>query len=122
MNTGDNRRCDIIQLVAISGDHTFNRYMMPQVAIDRGATAVTGFRVHNGKLFQNGRAMNTAILTEALTSFLDFLRSLEQPVLLAAHGARRFDIPVLDRALFRCSFTKEFQGLDSRFLDTLQLS
>jgi hypothetical protein len=83
----DTKRCDIIQLAAISGDLTFNMYMMPQVAIDRGATAVTGFRVHNGKLFQNGRAMNTAILHEALASFLDFLWSLEKPVLLAVHNA-----------------------------------
>ncbi|CAL8321523.1 unnamed protein product [Gadus morhua 'NCC'] len=118
----DTKRCDIIQLAAISGDLTFNMYMMPQVAIDRGATAVTGFRVHNGKLFQNGRAMNTAILHEALASFLDFLWSLEQPVLLAAHNARRFDIPVLDKALFRCSLDEDFQQLGSRFLDTLPLN
>ncbi|CAL8291352.1 unnamed protein product [Boreogadus saida] len=66
--------------------------------------------------------MNTIILHEALASFLDFLWSLEQPVLLAAHGARRFDIPVLDRALFRCSLDEEFQQLGSSFLDTLPLS
>ncbi|CAL8291334.1 unnamed protein product [Boreogadus saida] len=65
--------------------------------------------------------MNTAILHEALASFLDFLWSLEQPVLLAAHGARCFDKPVLDRALLWCSFTKEFQELGSRILDTLHL-
>ena len=118
----DTKRCDIIQLAAISGNCTFNMYMMPQVAMERGDTAVPGFRVHNDKLFQNGRAMNTAILHEALASFLDFLWSLEQPVLLAAHNARRFDIPVLDKALFRCSLDEDFQQLGSRFLDTLPLS
>ncbi|CAL8321502.1 uncharacterized protein LOC115550703 [Gadus morhua] len=118
----DTWQCDIIQLAAISGVHSFNIYMMPQVAIDRGATAVNGFSVSDGALLLRGTAMPTATLTEALTSFLDFLRSLEQPVLLAAHNARRFDKPVLDRALLGCSLARQFQQLGSRFLDTLPLS
>ena len=118
----DTWQCDIIQLAAISGVHTFNIYMMPQVAIDRGATAVNGFSVSDGALLLRGTAIPTATLTEALTSFLDFLRSLEQPVLLAAHNARRFDKPVLDRALLGCSLARQFQQLGSRFLDTLPLS
>jgi DNA polymerase III alpha subunit (gram-positive type) len=96
--------------------------MMPQVAIDRGATAVNGFSVSDGALLLRGTAIPTATLTEALTSFLDFLRSLEQPVLLAAHNAGRFDKPVLDRAILRCSLARQFQQLGSRFLDTLPLS
>ena len=118
----DTRRCDIIQLAAISGDRTFNEHMMPQVAIDRKATALTGLRVKHGRLLQHGRALHTVLLHEALAAFLDFLWSLKQPVLLAAHNARRFDKPVLDRALFRCCLTRQFQQLGSRFLDTLPLS
>ncbi|CAL8375727.1 unnamed protein product [Arctogadus glacialis] len=94
---------------------------MPEIAIDRGAAEVTGFSVRDGALLLQGRAVPTVTLTEALTSFLDFLQSLEQPVLLAAHGARRFDKPV-DRALIRCSLTRQFQQLGSRFLDTFLLS
>ncbi|CAL8375733.1 unnamed protein product [Arctogadus glacialis] len=94
-------RCEIIQLAAISGERTFNVYTMPEIAIDRGAAEVTGFSVRDGALL---------------------LQSLEQPVLLAAHGARRFDKPVLDRALLKCSLTRQFQQLGSRFLDTFLLS
>ncbi|XP_030221845.1 uncharacterized protein LOC115550712 isoform X1 [Gadus morhua] len=115
-------RCEIIQLAAISGERTFNVYMMPEIAIDRGAAEVTGFSVRDGALLLQGTAVPTVTLTEALTSFLDFLQSLEQPVLLAAHGARRFDKPVLDRALLRCSLTRQFQQLGSRYLDTFLLS
>ena len=97
-------------------------YMMPEIAIDRGAAEVTGFSVRDGALLLQGTAVPTVTLTEALTSFLDFLQSLEQPVLLAAHGARRFDKPVLDRALLRCSLTRQFQQLGSRYLDTFLLS
>ncbi|CAL8375732.1 unnamed protein product [Arctogadus glacialis] len=114
-------RCEIIQLAAISGERTFNVYTMPEIAIDRGAAEATGFSVRDGALLLQGRAVPTVTLTEALTSFLDFLQSLEQPVLLAAHGARRFDKPV-DRALIRCSLTRQFQQLGSRFLDTFLLS
>ena len=115
-------RCEIIQLAAISGERTFNVYMMPEIAIDRGAAEVTGFSVRDGELLLQGTAVPTVTLTEALTSFLDFLQSLEQPVLLTAHGARRFDKPVLDRALLKCSLTRQFQQLGSRYLDTFLLS
>ncbi|CAL8321542.1 unnamed protein product [Gadus morhua 'NCC'] len=115
-------RCDIIQLAAISGERTFNVYMMPKIAIDRGAAEVTGFSVRDGALLLQGTAVPTVTLPEALTSFLDFLQSLEQPVLLAAHGARCFDKPVLDRALLRCSLTRQFQQLGSRYLDTFLLN
>ncbi|CAL8291350.1 unnamed protein product [Boreogadus saida] len=118
----DTKQCDIIQLAAISGDRTFNVYMMPQVAIDEGAMEVNGFSVSDGALLLCGRAMPTVTLPEALTSFLGFLWSLEQPVLLAAHNARHFAKPVLDRALLRCSLNWQFQQLGSRFLDTLPLS
>ena len=43
-------------------------------------------------------------------------------MLLAAHNARGFDIPVLTRALQRCFLTQRFQTLGSRFLDTFLLS
>ncbi|CAL8291328.1 unnamed protein product [Boreogadus saida] len=115
-------RCEIIQLAAISGERTFNVYTMPKIAIDRGAAEVTGFSVRDGALLLQGTAVPTVTLTEALTSFLDFLQSLEQPVLLVAHGARRFDQPVLDRALLKCSLTRQFQQLGSRYLDTFLLS
>ncbi|CAL8370355.1 unnamed protein product [Boreogadus saida] len=122
----DTWQCDIIQLAAISGVHTFNMYMMPQVPIHIKANEVNGFSVSDGELLLRGTAMPTVTLTEALTSFLAFLQSLKQslkqPVLLAAHNGRRFDNPVLDRALIGCSLDEEFQQLGSRFLDTLELS
>ncbi|CAL8359546.1 unnamed protein product [Lota lota] len=115
-------RCDIIQLAAISGDRPFNVFTVPETAIDRGAAEVTGFSVRDGALFRRGVAMTTVTLHEALTSFISFLSSFEQPVLLAAHNAKRFDIPVLNRALRGCSLTEQFQQLGSSFLDTFLLS
>uniref|UniRef100_A0A8C5B8C8 Uncharacterized protein n=1 Tax=Gadus morhua TaxID=8049 RepID=A0A8C5B8C8_GADMO len=76
--------------------------------------AVTGFSVQDGALFLNDRAVPTMTLLKALTSFLDFLRSLEQPVLVPNS--------ICPRALLRCSLHGHFQQLGSSFLDTLRLS
>ena len=118
----DCRSCDIIQLAAISGGHTFNVYIMPEDGIDIITRVTTGFEDRNGKLFQNDIAMPTITLHKALGAFISFLQSFDQPVLLAAHDAKCFDKPVLDRALFRCSLTEQFKMLGSSFLDTLLLS
>ena len=115
---------DIIQLAAISGDHTFNVYMMPEVAIDKKTTAVTGFEVKNGKLIQDYLSVSkmTVTLHQALTSFIAFLRSLKQPVLLAAHNAKLIHRHKLEKELYRCALTDQFKQLGPRFLDTCQLS
>jgi DNA polymerase III epsilon subunit-like protein len=113
---------DIIQLAAISGDHTFNVYMMPEVAIDKRTTAVTGFKVDNGMLFKDYNSVSTVTLHQALTSFIAFLRSLKQPVLLAAHNAKLIHRNKLEKALYRCALTDQFKQLGPRLLDTCQLS
>ena len=90
--------------------------------MDKPTAAAKGYQLQYGALFHNGIKVATVTLHKALASFISFLRSLKQPVLLAAHDARRFDKPVLDRSLFRCSLTQQFQQLGVRFLDTLLLS
>ncbi|CAL8237669.1 unnamed protein product [Boreogadus saida] len=113
---------DIIQLAAVSGDHTFNVYMMPEVAINKRTTAVTGFKVNDGKLLQDYNSVSTVTLHQALTSFIAFLRSLKQPVLLAAHNARQIHRNKLEKVLYRCALTDQFKQLGPRYLDTCQLS
>ncbi|XP_059916521.1 uncharacterized protein LOC132464249 [Gadus macrocephalus] len=115
---------DIIQLAAVSGDHTFNVYMMPEVAIDKRTTAVTGFQVMYGKLYQDNMSVSqkTFTLHQALTSFIAFLRSLKQPVLLAAHNAKYIHRRKLEKELYRCALTDQFKQLGPRFLDTCLLS
>ncbi|KAJ3596711.1 hypothetical protein NHX12_003115 [Muraenolepis orangiensis] len=120
--TGLDSTCDIIQLAAVSGERSFNSYMVPKAAIDREAADITGFRVQDSVLLQGGRPVPTVPLREALTSFLTFLSSLGGPVLLAAHNGKRFDAPILTRQLRRCSLMQQFQQLGSMFMDTFLLS
>lgn len=114
--------CDIIQLSAICGERTFNVYTLPRRALTESAKQVTGFTVREDRLFLRGVPMETTPLVEALTSFIGFLRSFHRPVLLAAHGARRFDAPVLSRVLRHCSLRQEFQAVVLGFVDTFLLS
>ncbi|XP_026167352.1 protein PML-like [Mastacembelus armatus] len=118
----DTTVCDVIQLAAICGDRAYNVYILPGRDLDESAKRVTGFRFRNNSLFLDGIQVATTPLQEALANFITFLRSFQRPVLLAAHGARRFDVPVLTRVLKRCLLWQEFQQVVSGFLDTLPLS
>ncbi|KAM6941003.1 DNA polymerase III PolC-type-like [Lycodopsis pacificus] len=117
----DTTVCHIIQLSAISGDRVFNVYTLPDHELSEGAKRVTGFTVSNGNLLLKGTPVNTVPLADALTSFIDFLRSFRSPVLLAAHNAKRFDAPVLLRVLRELSLLQEFKQVAAGFLDTFLL-
>ncbi|XP_059916517.1 uncharacterized protein LOC132464246 isoform X2 [Gadus macrocephalus] len=122
-DSSETRGGDIIQLAAISGVQTFNVYIMPQSDIDIHTTASTGFMVAGGKLVKNfGTAVSTIPLHEALTSFYDFLRSFNRPILLAAHKAQDFSLPILKNALIRCYLAQQFHELGPSFLDIYLLS
>ncbi|KAM4618678.1 uncharacterized protein ACJ7VT_008023 [Polymixia lowei] len=117
----DTKVCDIIQLSAISGERVFNVYTVPQTTITDEAAEITGFTVERGTLCLHGRPVSTVSLDQALASFIAFLRSVGNPVLLAAHNGKRFDAPVLARVLKACSLTRDFNSVVSGFLDTFLL-
>jgi len=114
--------CDIIQVAAISGGRSFNVYTVPPSPITAQAASITGFIVRDGALYVHGAAVPTVSLAAALSSFMVFLRSLPQPVLLAAHSGMRFDVPVLRRALRLTNLRDEFARLNSSSLDTFLLA
>ncbi|XP_031169684.1 DNA polymerase III PolC-type-like isoform X3 [Sander lucioperca] len=118
----DTTVCDIIQVSAICGERVFNVYTLPRQTLTESAKQVTGFTVSDDCLFLRGAPVNTIPLVDALTSFIDFLRSFRRPVLLAAHNAKRFDAPVLNRVLRQLSLRKEFQKVVSGYVDTFLLS
>ncbi|XP_073328511.1 DNA polymerase III subunit epsilon-like [Pagrus major] len=114
--------CDLIQLSAICGNRVFNAYTLPRRPITRSASEVTGCTVYDGNLFVRGTPVHTVPLSDALNSFIAFLRSFRRPVLLAAHNARLFDAPVLMRVLRQFHLQQKFQQVVTGFLDTFLLS
>ncbi|KAM4734579.1 DNA polymerase III subunit epsilon-like [Anableps anableps] len=118
----DTSSCDIIQLAAVCEEKVFNKYALPRQTMTESAKQVTGFTVTPDGLFLHGSPVETIPIVDLLTSFIDFLRSFRRPVVLAAHGARRFDAPVLTRVLRQYSLHLQFQQVVSSFLDTFLLS
>ncbi|KAA8590310.1 hypothetical protein FQN60_014244, partial [Etheostoma spectabile] len=116
--------CHITQLSAICGNKTFNVYTLPHRRIHPDASQLTGFTVYRGQLYLRGRCVGTIPIYNALTSFLNYLSNLDGhgPMLLAAHNAKGFDMPVLSRLLERFSLWSWFQEVVSGYVDTFLLS
>uniref|UniRef100_A0A3B3VBG7 exodeoxyribonuclease III n=1 Tax=Poecilia latipinna TaxID=48699 RepID=A0A3B3VBG7_9TELE len=83
---------------------------------------VNGFTVQSGHLVLYESPVETIPIDDLLTSFIDFLRSFQRPVLLAAHNVKRFDAPVLTRVMKKYDLYPQFQQVVSGFLDTFLLS
>ncbi|XP_061677445.1 DNA polymerase III PolC-type-like [Syngnathoides biaculeatus] len=118
----DTEKCDIVQIAAVCGTRTFNAHVVPLGEITKEANRVTGFLVADGVLYRRGTPVATVPLHQALSSFIEFVGSFCGPVYLAAHNARRFDVPVLNRALRESSLLREFQRSVSSYLDTFLLA
>ncbi|XP_034005121.1 DNA polymerase III PolC-type-like [Trematomus bernacchii] len=118
----DTNSCHIVQLGA-SCEHTiFNRYILPRIPFDHGATKVNGFTVRDGQLFHHGEPVRTVSLYHSLKSFIKYLCRFPGPVLLAAHYAWGYDQIVLMRVLRKFSLFEQFKQVVSGFVDTLPLS
>lgn len=110
-----------MQLAAVCGSHTLNLFMVPRCRIEPGASRITGFRVRRHRLFHHRKPVLTNSLQEALVSFMTFLRMFGRP-LLVGHNIRRFDCPVLARALDEFDLKVAFQAGIMGFLDSLPLT
>ncbi|XP_026856856.2 protein PML [Electrophorus electricus] len=117
----DTSTCDIVQLSAISGNKIFNVYMLPRCTMTDGASRVTGLTTCADGLFLHGQSLDTIPVKEALKSFISFLKTINNP-LLVGHNCRRFDSPILLRIMSEFHLLDEFLDVLSGFLDTLPLS
>ncbi|XP_040019829.2 uncharacterized protein LOC120809809 [Gasterosteus aculeatus] len=119
--TGLGRDCEIVQLAAVSGGHFLNLYVVPRCRMERGASRVTGLRVRRQRLYLRRRLVPTNSLREVLVAFIAFLRMLGRPLVLG-HNIRRFDCPLLARALDQLDLGVQFRSAVSGCVDTLPLA
>ncbi|XP_056596677.1 uncharacterized protein plex9.1 isoform X2 [Triplophysa dalaica] len=117
----DTSSCDIVQLSAVSGENSFNAYMVPRCPMTDGAARVTGLTVHEGTLHLHRRPVPTTPYRQALTGFISFLRTVNRPFLVA-HNSRKFDSPILVRVLKEFGLSEEFREVVSGCVDTLSMS
>ncbi|XP_038649405.1 protein PML-like isoform X1 [Scyliorhinus canicula] len=119
--TGMEERNDIVQLSAVSGEKIFNKYIMPSIPMMEAAAAITGIQVMDGILYLRGEPQPTCSLQEAMAAFLQFLQSLDRP-LLAGHNIWIRDCQILYKAWGDLFMKDQFVRCISGFLDTLWLS
>ncbi|XP_078083754.1 protein PML-like [Mustelus asterias] len=119
--TGLDKCCDIVQLSAVSGEKIFDKYILPSIAMSAGATAITGIQVMDGVLYVRGEPQTTCSLQEAMAAFLEFLQSLNKP-LLVGHNIWKFDGPIILRAWEKLSMKDQFDKCVTGFLDTYCLA
>ncbi|XP_062887855.1 protein PML-like [Mobula hypostoma] len=112
---------DMVQLSAVSGEKTFNKYILPRKPMLVGIPTDSGFQMVDGVLYQRGEAQAACSLQDVMKSFLQFLQQLDLP-LLVGHRIWTHDSQILCNAweglYMKDCFAKHMSG----FLDTLWLA
>ncbi|KAL4229626.1 hypothetical protein ACF0H5_010013 [Mactra antiquata] len=97
----------------------FNRYVIPKLPITPAAERVTKICMKNKtEMIINGAGVESVDIHEALTSFLCWLSSYNN-VVLVAHNGPRFDFVLLSSALSNCDLIDKYLSSVCALVDTL---
>ncbi|XP_078534085.1 uncharacterized protein LOC144820784 [Lissotriton helveticus] len=110
--------CEIVQLAAICGEKTFDKYILPVGGMSPGASRVTGLTVSGGILRLHHRPLHVVPLRGALVEFLEWLKGFGRCVLVG-HNSKSFDAPRLLLQLEKKGLAETFCHTVLGFLDTL---
>ena len=94
----------MVQLSAIYRDeqgaqHQFDEYILPTRAFSPEAAEVTGFKVTDGVLYKQGKAVTTVSLKHCLDQFIKWLSQTPEVPVLVGHNCFSFDAPLLCASL-----------------------
>jgi len=95
--TSLSKKCDIVQIAAVSNSDKFSEYILPSQTIAPSASAVTGLQMQGHSLYYNGNPVHAVPIREALILFLAWL-SERKPCVLIGHNFQQFDFPRIIRA------------------------
>ncbi|XP_067911507.1 protein PML-like isoform X2 [Heterodontus francisci] len=118
---GNEGSTDIVQLSAVSGEKIFNKYILPSNPMSPGAVTITGIQIMGGILYLRGEPQLTCSLQEAMTAFLQFLQSLDRP-LLAGHNIWVRDCQIIYKVWGDLFMKDQFARCVTGFLDTIWLA
>ena len=105
-------------MAAVCGDRQWQCYVRPKRPISPVASDVTGITVQNGRMFHNGKFVESSNITSALDAFIDFLSTIGSGICLYGHNVKSYDCHILFNALEAVGKIKKFNTLVSGFLDT----
>ena len=93
-------------------------YVTPTQHISKAASNVTKLTVVNGQLYHKGNAVTTLDINDALQNFINFLKAIQNPVLVG-HNIKTFDLIFLYNNLVKCELWESFLSATVGFVDTL---
>jgi DNA polymerase III alpha subunit (gram-positive type) len=110
-----------VQLSAVCGDATFNKFVTPTQPMTSGAEDVTGILYNStaNEMTQHGVPVQHKHAMNVLLDFIDFLKSLGKCIVLVAHNCRSFDSIILHNQLKLCNIWNYFCKFVTGFCDSL---
>ena len=97
----------------------FNRYVVPKIPIAPSAERVTKITMRNNSdMIVNGVPVESVGIKQALSEFLEWMKSF-QNIVIVAHNGRRFDFVVLTSALTNCGLFDEYVTVVAALADSL---
>uniref|UniRef100_A0A6V7KJA8 Exonuclease domain-containing protein n=1 Tax=Bracon brevicornis TaxID=1563983 RepID=A0A6V7KJA8_9HYME len=72
-------------------------------------------------MYHNGKKVNAVLPTVGIENFINFLKSLDRPVILVAHNCFNFDGPLIVGLIDRIGELENFNNIVAGFSDSLPL-
>lgn len=111
----------IIQIAAQAKDREFNIFLYPGKPIEREAALIHKMSVFEGRVYKDNALMPTVSPSVACSQFLDFCKSFNCSVVLAAHNAFKYDAKLIINLMKATGHFGLFSQVCTGVADTLPL-
>ncbi|VDI48874.1 Hypothetical predicted protein, partial [Mytilus galloprovincialis] len=112
------RDSHITQIAAVNGESHWTSYVIPKLPISSQASEVTGLTMRNGRMFHQGKVVESSTISTALDGFLEFLKAAGHNIYLTGHNIKTFDCHILINTLKSVGKTEELKKCVEGFVDT----
>ncbi|XP_076102946.1 uncharacterized protein LOC143072050 [Mytilus galloprovincialis] len=112
------RDSHITQIAAFNGESHWTSYVIPKLPISSQASEVTGLTMRNGRMFHQGKVVESSTISTALDGFLEFLKAAGHNIYLTGHNIKTFDCHILINTLKSVGKTEELKKCVEGFVDT----
>ncbi|XP_044595305.1 uncharacterized protein LOC123272509 [Cotesia glomerata] len=119
--TGLDASKEVVQIAAKYSDVEFDIYIKPEREFSLQASKITGLELKNSTYIANSNLGRAHSKVNAAKSLLQFLKSINSPIILVAHNCFRFDCPTLLNFIRNEGLLNEFSELVAGFADSLPL-
>jgi len=118
------RDIEIVEIGAVDEEtrQTFRQYMLPPGGkIPRDASNVHGIYIKDGVLYRDEKKLESVDCKTGLSNFLSWLKSFNQPIILAGYNSHNYDDWVISHNLLREDLCLKGEGSVMKFLDVSKI-